>query len=145
MCVFEITHLPFALFVSLSVCSSRDIRNFANSTRQLRGCRIIEGFLIMTLIDNFDTTPENETHFPDLVEITEFFLLYHVKGLKSLVNIFPNLRVIRGTQLLTDYALAIYENDNLRVSEREGNVRFRSGIRMILLFVLIYRKSVYHR
>lgn len=98
------------------VCPSRDIRNSAHSMRQLRGCKIIEGFLIMTLIDNFDNTPEEEVHFPELVEITEYFLLYHVKGLKSLANIFPNLRVIRGIFLLTDYALAIYENDNMKVS-----------------------------
>lgn len=70
----------------------------------------------MTLIDNFDATPEKDVHFPELVEITDFFLVYHVKGLKSLANIFPNLRVIRGNTLLTDYALAIYENENLRVS-----------------------------
>lgn len=70
----------------------------------------------MTLIDNFDSAPPEEVYFPDLVEITDFFLLYHVKGLSSLANIFPNLRVIRGNELLTDYALAIYENENMRVS-----------------------------
>lgn len=98
------------------VCTSRDIRNHPNSTAQLRGCRIIEGFLIMTLIDHFDDINETLTYFPELVEITEYFLVYHVRGLKSLANVFPNLRVIRGNDLVKDYALAIYENANMRVS-----------------------------
>lgn len=50
-----------------------------------------------------------EWSFPDLVEITDFLLVYHVEGLTSLAQLFPNLAVIRGMKLLERYSLVIYK------------------------------------
>lgn len=53
--------------------------------------------------------------FPNLTEITGFLLLYRINGLKTLVHLFPNLRVIRGEELVSDYALVVYEMQQLQV------------------------------
>lgn len=49
-----------------------------------------------------------------LIEITDYLLIYRVKGLSSLRNLLPKLTLIRGSQLLFNaYALIIYENMQL--------------------------------
>lgn len=88
---------------------------------ELRECRIIEGFLMLTLIEKYNDTDYDNLTFPELTEITEFFILYRVNGLKTLANLFPNLRIIRGNSLIADYAFIIYEMMHLQVSH---GVRF---------------------
>lgn len=83
---------------------------------QLKGCRVIEGFLMLTLIEKYNETDYDNLTFPELTEITEFFILYRVSGLKTLANLFPNLRIIRGNSLITDYSFIIYEMYHLQVS-----------------------------
>lgn len=104
------------LFVSFTVCSSKDIRNSVKNFNQLKGCRVIEGFLMITLIDKYNETDYEGITFPELTEITEFLLLYRVNGLTSLGRLFPNLRVIRGNVLLHDSAFIIFEMQHLQVS-----------------------------
>lgn len=74
----------------------------------LRGCRVIEGFLVIALIERNATEFENYT-FPELEEITDFFAMYRVRGIHTLSKLFPNLRVIRGNTLVTDNAFIIFE------------------------------------
>ena len=47
--------------------------------------------------------------FPRLREITDYLLLYRVSGLGSLSALFPNLSVIRGQNLLYNYALVVLD------------------------------------
>jgi len=49
-----------------------------------------------------------------LVEVSGYIIMYRANGLSTLGTLFPNLRVIRGTEVFFSYALALYENDNLR-------------------------------
>ncbi|XP_050440178.1 insulin-like receptor [Adelges cooleyi] len=91
------------------ICQSKDIRNRADNLKSLRGCRVIEGFLQIVLIDNANETSFESLSFPELREITGYLLLYRVNGLKSLAKLFPNLSVIRGQDLFMSYAIAIYE------------------------------------
>ncbi|KAJ6634889.1 Insulin-like receptor [Pseudolycoriella hygida] len=91
------------------VCQSKDIRNLPAELNILKGCRVIEGFLMITLIDRYNETDYDNFTFPELVEITDFLMLYRVQGLKTLGHLFPNLRVIRGNNLVNNYALIIYE------------------------------------
>lgn len=70
---------------------------------------------MITLIDQANDTDYDDLTFPDLVEITDFLLLYRVEGLKTLSHLFPNLRVIRGNNLVDNYALIIYEMVQLTV------------------------------
>lgn len=51
--------------------------------------------------------------FPKLVEITDYLLLFRVQNLKSLRNLFPNLAVIRGQNLMYTYSLVAFEMPHL--------------------------------
>lgn len=70
---------------------------------------------MISLIDRYNDTDYDNLTFPELVEITDFLLLYRVQGLKSLIHLFPNLRVIRGNNLVNNYALIVYEMLQLTV------------------------------
>lgn len=102
-----------ALYVS--VCQSRDIRNSVDQFSQLEGCRVIEGFLQIVLIDKADSSEYDNLTFPELREVTGYVLLYRVNGLRSLGRLFPNLAVIRGNELFFDYALVAFEMLHLQV------------------------------
>lgn len=71
---------------------------------------------MISLIDKYNET-DYDLEFPELTEITDYLLLYRVNGLKSLIKLFPNLRIIRGNSLIKDYALIIYEMMHLHVSD----------------------------
>lgn len=96
------------------ICQSIDIRNTASAFGIMKDCRVIEGFLQIVLIENNSERDFQPISFPLLREITGYLLLYRVNGLKTLSNLFPNLEVIRGNILLTDYAFMVYEMQNLQ-------------------------------
>ncbi|XP_012223767.2 insulin receptor-like [Linepithema humile] len=113
------------------ICQSIDIRNNVNSFSALKDCRVIEGFLQIVLIENNTEADFENVSFPELREITGYFLLYRVDGLKSLGRLFPNLEVIRGDILLTDYAFMIYEMKNLQEIGLTSLTRIsRGGVRI---------------
>lgn len=114
------------------ICQSIDIRNDVDNFKILKECRVIEGFLQIVLIENNTEADFENVTFPELREITGYFLLYRVDGLKSLNKLFPNLEVIRGDILLTDYAFMIYEMKNLQ------EVRV---IRALILLLLLLASS----
>ncbi|XP_056021824.1 insulin-like peptide receptor isoform X4 [Ostrea edulis] len=91
------------------ICEDVDIRNDVNGFAELENCTVIEGNLKILLIEGASHQQYENLYFPDLVEITEFFLLYRVYGLKSLRNIFPNLSIIRGHKLFFNFALVVFE------------------------------------
>lgn len=66
-------------------------------------------------MDKYNENDYEGMEFPLLTEITDFLLLYRANGLKTLIKLFPNLRVIRGNYLIRDYALVIYEMMHLQV------------------------------
>uniref|UniRef100_A0A8C0QJZ4 Tyrosine-protein kinase receptor n=1 Tax=Chelonoidis abingdonii TaxID=106734 RepID=A0A8C0QJZ4_CHEAB len=103
-----------ALCYSFPVCSSMDIRNDVSQLKKLENCTIIEGNLQILLM--FTTAAEDfcGLSFPRLIMITEYLLLFRVYGLESLRDLFPNLSVIRGTNLFFNYALVIFEMPHLR-------------------------------
>lgn len=70
---------------------------------------------MITLIDKVNDSDYDSLEFPDLNEISEFFLLYRANGLKSLGKLFPNLRVIRGNQLINDFSFIVFEMMHLQV------------------------------
>ena len=70
---------------------------------------------MITLVDKYNETDYENCEFPLLTEITDFMLLYRVNGVRSLMKLFPNLRIIRGNTLIKDYALVIYELMHLQV------------------------------
>lgn len=106
----------FLVFLVFAVCTSKDVRNWVSSFKELKGCRIIEGFLMITLIDKYNEADYEGLEFPELTEVTDFVLFYRVNGLKSLGKLFPNLRVIRGNQLIKDFSLVVFEMMHLQVT-----------------------------
>ncbi|RWS08270.1 insulin receptor-like protein [Dinothrombium tinctorium] len=115
------------------VCKSIDVRNNVSNLQVLENCTVIEGHLKIVLIDKGQPHQYENYSFPKLREITDYLLLYRAFGLQSVGKLFPNLAVIRGRQLFTDYALAIYDMQlqqiglsNLTTIAR-GSVRIESN------------------
>lgn len=81
---------------------------------QLTGCRVVEGYVQILLFDTVDSSHFANLSFPELTEITDYLLLYRVSGLLSLGQLFPNLVVIRGYQLLFGYAFVVFEMPSLQ-------------------------------
>lgn len=109
-------HFCFYFFpFSSTVCKSKDIRNSVANFQQLKDCQIIEGFLMITLIDKYNESDYEGLEFPLLTEVTEFVLIYRVNGLKSMGKLFPNLRIVRGNQLIKDFSFVIFELMHLQV------------------------------
>ncbi|XP_053999330.1 insulin-like receptor [Hylaeus anthracinus] len=113
------------------VCQSIDIRNGVRNFSKLKGCRIVEGFVQILLIDNAEPWEYANISFPELREITGYLLLYRVDGLRSIGRLFPNLTVIRGHSLFINYALVAFEVMNLQeiglhslTTIQRGSVRF---------------------
>ncbi|CAN9503462.1 unnamed protein product [Ophioblennius macclurei] len=96
------------------VCPSKDIRNNVTNLQTLENCTVIEGHLKILLM--FRTKPEDfrGLSFPKLMVVTDYLLLFRVYGLESLSDLFPNLTVIRGTNLFFNYALVVFEMLHLR-------------------------------
>uniref|UniRef100_A0A0P5G2J5 Tyrosine-protein kinase receptor n=1 Tax=Daphnia magna TaxID=35525 RepID=A0A0P5G2J5_9CRUS len=92
------------------ICPSIEVRNGPQQFSELEGCRVVEGFLHVVLMENMDFAAElNNRSFPALREITGYLLFYRVFGLRSIGQLFPNLAVIRGQQLLFDFSFVVYE------------------------------------
>ncbi|XP_037048445.1 insulin-like receptor [Bradysia coprophila] len=96
------------------MCRNINIMFQQSELNTLKDCRIIEGSLIIGNLHSDNETDYDGFTFPNLVEITDFMLLYNTHGLKSLMVLFPNLRVIRGNRLMNNYALIIYHLPHLQ-------------------------------
>lgn len=91
------------------VCLSKDIRNNVTNLLSLENCTVIEGHLKILLMFNTKAEDFQGLSFPKLRMVTDYLLLFRVYGLESLSNLFPNLTVIRGSNLFFNYALVIFE------------------------------------
>ena len=104
------------IIFSVVVCLSIDIRNKLSDLTQLEDCTVIEGSLQILLIEQVhssDSTILSELSFPRLYEITDYLLLYRVSRITTLNKLFPNLAVIRGQKLFSNYALVAFEMPDL--------------------------------
>lgn len=68
----------------------------------------------MVLIDKANEDSFANYTFPLLREVTEYVIFFRVSGLRSIASLFPNLSVIRGELLATDYALVVHDLPNLQ-------------------------------
>ena len=87
------------------------IKHNVDRIKNLKGCSIIEGHLIISGFEE-DQTMLNHT-FPELREVTEYVIFYKAKNIARLNHFFPNLAVIRGNKLVADFALVIYQMDHM--------------------------------
>ncbi|OXA61387.1 Insulin-like peptide receptor [Folsomia candida] len=76
----------------------------------LRGCSVIEGSLQINMVFiNPSADFRQNITFPELREITGFLMAFSTPKIISLKTLFPNLAVIRGQELIENYALLIYK------------------------------------
>lgn len=109
------------------ICKSMDIRNSLETFERLRGCRVVEGFVQILLFDNVNETLLSTISFPQLVEITDYLLLYRVNGLRSIGQLFPNLSVIRGQNNFYRYSLVVFEMSSLQEIALHSLVNITNG------------------
>jgi hypothetical protein len=95
----------FAMVISVLVgpadakrCSSMDIKHNIERFKNLTGCSIIEGHLIISGFK--DDQALTNLSFPELREVTEYVIFYQAQNIVKLNHLFPNLSVIRGNKLV---------------------------------------------
>lgn len=96
------------------ICGSLDVRHELGQLQKLENCTVIEGDLQILLLFNTKAEDFRGLSFPRLTMITDYLLVFRVYGLESLRELFPNLAVIKGTNLFFNYALVIFEMPHLR-------------------------------
>lgn len=106
--------VAYALFLlpplhHAKICPTTDVRSELEELDKLRNCTVIKGNLVIVLLESFETNEFEEYSFPELREISGYFLMMRVFGVRSLGRLFPNLSVIRGRQLLGDYSFVLFE------------------------------------
>ncbi|VDP18795.1 unnamed protein product, partial [Soboliphyme baturini] len=79
-------------------------------------CTVIEGDarLILMTQENLTSDDFRMAAMPNLREITGSLLVFQVVGMDSLNVMFPNLRIIRGNSLVSNYALVLFQNPDLK-------------------------------
>lgn len=96
------------------VCGSIDVRNSVSQLNKLENCTEIAGTLFIVLIEKTKSEADFEPYvFPKLQKVSEYVVIYKVTHLTSLGKLFPNLRLIRGLNLLVEYSLVLYNLPNL--------------------------------
>lgn len=106
------------------ICNSTEI--ISSNVRlfdELKGCTAIAGNLHIVLCEKFTEETISKLSFPELREISGYFLIYVVHGLTSLGKLFPNLAVIRGNVLVKNYSLIILRAPDL-IEVRTDEVYF---------------------
>ncbi|XP_013145759.1 PREDICTED: insulin-like peptide receptor [Papilio polytes] len=88
--------------------------NTIEALSRLKNCTVILGNLHVVVLERTKRDDFENVSFPQLKEITGFLLVYRVRGLESLGQLFPNLIRIRGNHLFYNYALIIHDMPNLR-------------------------------
>lgn len=91
------------------ICPTTDVRSDLDELSKLRNCTVIRGNLVIVLLESANAVQFEKYTFPELREISGYFLMMRVFGIRSLGRLFPNLSVIRGRQLLGDYAFVLFE------------------------------------
>lgn len=115
-----------------TICTDIDVRNYVSNFEVLRGCTVVEGYVQINLIDNSTGQDFANLSFPELKEITEYLSFYHVSGLKSIGSLFPNLAIIRGNNLISDYTFSVFSMFNLQVIGLHKLTHIMKGTVMIL-------------
>lgn len=126
------------------ICQRKYIRNEPIYLEALRGCKVIEGSLQLALMQ----PPPNSTNgwanysFPKLREITGYLLIFEVNKLPSLKNLFPNLAVIRGQELVDTHSVVIYQTDLKEIGLKSLTNIERGGVWIVENPMLCYFNSI---
>lgn len=94
-------------------CSDVDVRENVSHFEKLAGCKVVVGYLQIVLFDMATVDTFQGITYPELEEITGYFLIFQVPGLLSIGRLFPNLRVIRGMEVIMNYSFMLYNVTDL--------------------------------
>ncbi|CAG4978004.1 unnamed protein product [Parnassius apollo] len=98
---------------------------------KLRGCRVIEGHLSIVVIEHPSPSAFDNMSFPELREVTGYIKIYRLMGVRNLGDLFPNLSVVRGMQLFKDYAIVVFDCEDLEsLGLRSLSKVERGGVRI---------------
>ncbi len=71
--------------------------------KSIKNCEIILGN-----IQIYNAKFDSNIQFTNLIEVTEYIIIFQPLNIKSLQEIFPKLAIIRGDRLYQNYALTIF-------------------------------------
>ena len=77
--------------------------------KSIKNCEIILGSIQIYNV-KFDSSL---IQFTNLIEVTDYILIFQIKNVKNLGEIFPKLSIIRGDRLYQNYALTIFFSSTL--------------------------------
>lgn len=100
-------------FVCGKYCGNVDVRSNLTDFRRLEGCKVVAGFLQIVLFERATVGTFENISFPELEEITGYFLVFQVSGLLSIGKMFPNLKIVRGLEVINNHAFILYRVDDL--------------------------------
>ncbi|VDN52411.1 unnamed protein product [Dracunculus medinensis] len=134
-------------------CRSLDIRNSPIMAFQdkennqkwstLSECTVMEGDFSVSMITSSNFTHESFPVFKRLRVITGHLLIFQVSALRSLKDMFPNLRIIGGQELIMNYALVIYQNTHMiEVGLPKLTTIFNGGVRIVDNTQLCYSRYI---
>uniref|UniRef100_A0A915L7E4 receptor protein-tyrosine kinase n=1 Tax=Romanomermis culicivorax TaxID=13658 RepID=A0A915L7E4_ROMCU len=114
----------YVINMSQTLCAGFDMRNSPraflvanpNDVDKFRHCTVIEGnvhILLMAEEKNITKDELEKIRFVNLREITGYLLIFQARLFKSLKFLFPELRIIRGRELVHDYALVVLQNEKM--------------------------------
>ena len=92
--------------------NNKDEHTGMASLVKYENCSVVEGSISITSAV-YEMTGFGNYSLPNLVEVTDFVLLYRADEIDGLESLFPKLAVIRGHKLVQFYALAIYQMKNM--------------------------------
>lgn len=100
----------FVLPLYAKICNTIFVTTELEKFNQLQNCTAILGNLSIVLLEKFSAEEFEPYSFPELTEISGYFLVAWVYGLRSIGQLFPNLSVIGGKQLLLEnYSFVLYQ------------------------------------
>ncbi|GJQ65342.1 putative tyrosine-protein kinase receptor [Trypoxylus dichotomus] len=104
-------------------CSDIDLRGNVSHFEKLAGCKVVVGYLQIVLFDEATVDTFRGITYPELEEITGYFLIFQVPGLLSIGKLFPNLRIIRGMEVIMNYAFMLYNvTDLMEIAAKKSDI-----------------------
>lgn len=107
VCLFITIFFVTINYVNTNLCGPVEVRNKAEGLKdKLKDCTVVVSVQLL-LVEKASFEEFENISFPQVREILEYFVLYRVKGLKSIAKLFPNLTAIRGRDLYMGYAFIV--------------------------------------
>ncbi|XP_060804342.1 insulin-like growth factor 1 receptor [Amyelois transitella] len=108
--LFNKTEVPYK---KSGICK-RMLCNSLEKLKLLEDCVVVLGDLQVMVMEKAVKKDFDKFTFSKLREVTGFVILYRVKGLESVGQLFPNLVRIRGDKVFNDFGLIVYDMEDLK-------------------------------